>query len=279
MSQILTVTIPVTGVRVTVEWWCNISNGPYSLSAHMIVRMEKGAGYGHRLALDSNSRQIVCCIYGTCVHTSASPLCERPMCLAVADLMTPLTGLIHTQVLVHIWKNNTHGNPTNRESVVSVRLELDTFRVGVLPALIVTQGQNRILCVLLSERHNLACFHIRNLECDTFQKQDILNPTQFLSYSWGELGPKMVNARKGVVWPENHRGGADTRWVEREYNGTRQNNTHLSTPVFLFELVVSHRKCPPRFPWGLLLLWWKPNRLLIKQKGRTEHTALMWLEL
>lgn len=65
-----------------------------------------------------------------CVHTPVSPRCERPVCPGPGDLMTPLTGLIHTQVLVHILKkNNLQGNPTNRELVVSVRLELTLFRV------------------------------------------------------------------------------------------------------------------------------------------------------
>lgn len=39
-----------------------------------------------------------------CAHAAVSPGRERPVCLGVADLMTPLTALIHTQVLVHIWE-------------------------------------------------------------------------------------------------------------------------------------------------------------------------------
>lgn len=88
-----------------------------------------------------NTELFVCCIYATCVHTPVSPQCERFMCLEGSDLITPLTGLIHTQALVHIKKKGRkksikRGNPTNRELVVSVGLEANTFRVFGGPFLI-----------------------------------------------------------------------------------------------------------------------------------------------
>lgn len=41
------------------------------------------------------------------MYTPVGLQSERPMCLRVSDLMTPLTALIHTQVLVHIFEKIT----------------------------------------------------------------------------------------------------------------------------------------------------------------------------
>lgn len=55
-----------------------------------------------------------------CALAAASPGRERPVCLGAADLMTPLTALIHTQVLVHIWereKNTQHQRGSNQQRI------------------------------------------------------------------------------------------------------------------------------------------------------------------
>lgn len=90
------------------------------------------------------------------------------MCLGVSDLMTPLTGLIHTQVLVHIWKKTTCEEIFPTENRLCQWDWRNTFRVRVWPPLILPLGQSRIayLFILSSDRHHLACFRIGNLKSD-----------------------------------------------------------------------------------------------------------------
>lgn len=71
----------------------------------MIVSQQKAAGCDRRLTVDWE-QWTGCALYlwDSCVRTPVGLQSERPMCLGVSDLMTPLTALIHTQVLVHILK-------------------------------------------------------------------------------------------------------------------------------------------------------------------------------
>lgn len=55
-----------------------------------------------------------------CAHAGR----ERPVCLGVGDLMTPLTALIHTQVLVHIWGGGEKKNHTTSEGILPTESRL-----------------------------------------------------------------------------------------------------------------------------------------------------------
>lgn len=117
-----------------------------------------------------------------------------------------------------------------------------------------------------------------------FKHRASFNPALLAGRLRSQLGPKMVNVRKGVVLPESHKWEGATQGSESGGGGgvgyyrTGQSHTHLSTPVFLFKLIASDRKCPPRFPWKrLFLVGEKASGLLIKQEDRTEYAVMRWL--
>jgi len=153
----------------------------------------------------------------------------------------------HSGSCAYLKKNNMRGNPTNRESVVSVRLEVNAPKVHVWPPLILPLGQNRNIFRLLTYRHHLACFHICHSKGETFQKRTFFNPNRLLSYLWTELQPEMVHVRKGVVWPENiwgeggisgHEGG------ERLKQERAELCTSFHSCVFIWACCVSQETSP-----------------------------------
>lgn len=120
----------------------------------------------------------------------------------------------HSGSCAFLEKNNLRGNPTNRESVVSARLEEKTFRVHIWPSLMLPLRQNRSLFILLSDRHHLACFHISNLKSDTFQIWNIFQTNFAL-----ELLLKWIRAKNGKC---KERSALATNKRERErYGGWR----------------------------------------------------------
>lgn len=141
-----------------------------------------------------------------------SVLCVKgPMCLGVTDLMTLLTDLIHTQVLVLVWKNNMRGKWKSCQQRIScVSLSGGRCTLGSVFELLwsIHGVQNRIQLILLSYQHHSACFHSRSLKSYIFQKLYYFSTQVSLQATYKErLGPKKLNVWKGVVWRENRRGG------------------------------------------------------------------------
>lgn len=174
-----------------------------------------------------------------CVHTAVSPGCERPMCLGVSDLMTPLTALIHTQVLVHIWKKTTCEEilPTEYRLCLSDCVCVcgggGTFRLRVWPPLMLPLGQNRICLSFYLTDIIWHVFTSVTWKVTPFKNRVFFNLALLLSYLWSKLRPKMVNARKGVVWPESHK----REGVLRGIGGWGETKTGQGRATHIFPLL------------------------------------------
>lgn len=121
----------------------------------------------------------------------------------------------HSGSCAYLKKNNMRGNPTNRVSVVSVRLGAGvTFRLRVWPPLMLPLGQNRICLSFYLADIIWRVFTSVTWKVTPFKNRVFFNSALLLSYLWSKLGPKMVNARKGVVWPESHKWEGALRGLE-----------------------------------------------------------------
>lgn len=103
--------------------------------------------------------------------------------------------------------NNMQGSPTNRELVVSVRLEGRTLLGFMFDLLWRFLWVKIEFCLSFYPRDIIwHVFTVVTCKVTLFKNSSFQLNFQLLSYFWSKLGPKMVTVKKGVFWLESHKG-------------------------------------------------------------------------